>query len=256
MLRSLVGSEMCIRDSRNITKDVEIQAPIDVPANSPITVSVANTETTMIEVDDTIHLYYKPTNLQTRGYLTTVFEYKVIAINADTTITSPTNIIADVLYPTDTDGNILVYTGASANTTADPVDGTRINVTLTGATASGTNLTGGRSEALLLGQMDDLQYFEQMVDNERLVDYILPGVNSTTVENVTLRSSSGTQQQSLQAVGGGTLAIAELATYAGVPSVTIVPNPAGLSVDGATLACRSAIQSENLATAGLVGGLY
>ena len=241
---------------RNVTKDVELLAPIDVPSNSPITVEVANTDTARIEVGDRINLYYKPTNLQARGYLTTVLEYNVVAITADTPIVASVNIIADVLYPTDTDGNILVYTGASANTTVDPDDGTRIRVTLTGATAAGTNLTGGRSEALLLGQMDDLQYFEQMVDNERTVDFILPEVSSTTVENVTLASSSGTQQQALQAVGGGTLAILDLATYAGVPSVTIVPNPAGLSVDGATLACRSAIQSENLATAGLVGGLY
>ena len=65
---------------RNVTKDVELQAPIDVPSNSPITVEVANTDTVRIEVGDRINLYYKPTNLQVRGYLTTVLEYNVVAI--------------------------------------------------------------------------------------------------------------------------------------------------------------------------------
>ena len=149
MLRSLVGSEMCIRDRcwvclvfgvrleseapdaanyvftsgelagrfavRNVTKDVELLAPIDVPSNSPITVEVANTDTARIEVGDRINLFYKPTNLQARGYLTTVLEYNVVAITADTPIVAPVNIIADVLYPTDTDGNILclLYTSPS-----------------------------------------------------------------------------------------------------------------------------------------------
>ena len=238
---------------RNVTKDVNIQAPTTVTAGTPVSVTVANSDIARIETGDVTHIYYKPTNTLTTGYNTSVRVYTVPTISADTTVEAVTSQIADVLYPTDpSTGNLITYEGASADTTAN---GTGITVTLTNAILSGDNLTGAKTEALLLAETDDPEYFSQMVINERTTDYIRPGVQSTRVEDVRFASSSGTQQQSLQAVGGD-FTRADLTTYTGVPSVTIVPNPAGISIDDSRTACALAIRDANLATAGLVGGLY
>ena len=208
---------------RNTTKNLTLTSGV-VVAGTAETFTVSNSNTGSIEPGDLIRLYYKPTNTATDGYITNVVDYTVPTITADTTQSVTPVRLDDLLYVTPAEAT---YPGA---TVAITVNGTGITTTLTGATASGDNLTGSNSQNLLLMGTDMEIYFNQMVAQERTVDFIRAGVESTVLDNVRLASSSGTIQQALQAVSG-TFTIASLATYAGVPSVTIVPNPLGISGD-------------------------
>ena len=217
---------------RNVTKGITLVSG-DVTAGTASRHPVANNDSANIEVNDTIRIYYKPTNTATNGYATNVIDYIVPTITADTTVPITAIRLDDLLYVTPAEAS---YTGASLDVTANSA---RINVTLTNAVATAANRSGAASQNLLLMATDDPDYFSQMVANERTQDYVRPGVNATVVDAVDFASSSGTVQQVLQAVSGE-FTINDLTTYTGIPSVSIFDNPLGISTTDVQNAVNSA----------------
>ena len=198
--------------------------------NTPTT-TVTETATTSSAIsqefandDDNDYLiYWKRENTSSVGYSYTITAFNPTDYTNDTTITLTDTAIATVLFSTSE------YTGASFTVASDD---TGILISLTDATAIGTNLTGARTQGFLIGVTETDTYRDVMAAQEKTADMINPGFNSTSVDDdVRFDAEDGSTQQNLIAISGIDSAQIESLTGTAIPAVIIFSNPAGATID-------------------------
>ena len=184
-------------------------------------------------------IYYKPTN--TFGsdgiFWTTTIVNSDNSSAADRTIDVTAVRHAGVLTRAAEDADLTGLTATMSTVTT----GLTANINMSGAIAQ---ITSAQTQSLLLRVTDDVNYLNLLANNNAEGDYILPNIQSGSTIDQSKFTLQATQQQSITALvpsGSGTL-IGTI-TIGGITfaAVFIFPNPLGLSVDEARLACVQAL---------------
>ena len=198
-----------------------------VIAGEPFEITI-DVNTSGINDGDQVRLFYKPNNTLTTGYQLVTESMNINDLGSgDVIIHTPAVGISPELFIDSTEAT--VPTGVTA-TCAGVVNG-RVNFDIDGAT---TAPSGQETQRLLLGAVDNDNYFNAHVTLEALEDFVQAGFNSTIAQSGTVRlaSTDNVTQQFLTAVGPPAGVEIENLNVSGanIPGVILFSNPEGVSV--------------------------
>ena len=198
-----------------------------VIAGEPFELTI-DVNTSGINDGDQVRLFYKPNNTLTTGYQLVTESMNINDLGSgDVIIHTPAVGISPELFIDSTEAT--VPTGVTATCTG-VVNG-RVNFDIDGAT---TAPSGQETQRLLLGAVDNDNYFNAHVTLEALEDFVQAGFNSTIAQSGTVRlaSTDNVTQQFLTAVGPPAGVEIENLNVSGanIPGVILFSNPEGVSV--------------------------
>ena len=200
---------------------------IPVVAGTPFELEV-DVNDSAVNDGDQVRLFYKPNNTLTTGYQMVTESMNINDLGSgDVIIHTPAVGISPELFIDSTEA--AVPTGVTATCTG--IINGRVNFDIDGAT---TAPSGQETQRLLLGAVDNDNYFNAHVTLEATEDFIQAGFNSTIAQAGTVRlaATDNVTQQFLTAVGPpAEIAIENLnVSGANIPGVILFSNPEGVSV--------------------------
>ena len=199
--------------------------------SADITIDV---NTSGVNDDNQVRLFYKPTNTLTTGYQMVTESMNINDLGSgDVIIHTPVVAISPELFIDSNEATVPVSITANAT---GIING-RINIDIDGATIAPD---GAVTQRLILDVTDSQEYFEGVVTLEGTEDFIQAGFNSTIFEanRIRLAATDNVTQQFLTAIGprldadGNALIEIEDLNIAGanIPGVILFANPEGVSI--------------------------